>query len=82
MPEATRTVLVLCGDAPLIAGESILALHRLHQKTGAAVTMQTIELKEGAHYGRVVRDRGGLVRAVVQAKDAREHPEIPGDPGN
>ncbi|MGA7577021.1 MAG: bifunctional UDP-N-acetylglucosamine diphosphorylase/glucosamine-1-phosphate N-acetyltransferase GlmU [Desulfobaccales bacterium] len=76
LPEATRTVLVLCGDAPLIAGESILALHRLHQKTGAAVTMQTIELKEGAHYGRVVRDRGGLVRAVVQAKDAREHPEF------
>ena len=61
---------------PLIAGESILALHRLHQTTGAAVTMQTIELDDGVHYGRVVRDQGGLVMAVVQAKDAREHPEI------
>lgn len=76
LPAAARTVLVLCGDAPLIAGESILALHRLHQATGAAVTIQTIELDDGAHYGRVVRDREGLVKAVVQAKDAREHPEI------
>ncbi|MGA8571540.1 MAG: bifunctional UDP-N-acetylglucosamine diphosphorylase/glucosamine-1-phosphate N-acetyltransferase GlmU [Desulfobaccales bacterium] len=76
LPAAARTVLVLCGDAPLIAGESILALHRLHQETGAAVTMQTIELDDGVHYGRVVRDQGGRVTAVVQAKDAREHPEI------
>jgi len=68
---AVRTVLVLCGDAPLIAGESILALHRLHQATGAAVTVD-----DGVHYGRVVRDQGGQVMAVVQAKDAREHPEI------
>ena len=73
---AARMVLVLCGDAPLIAGESILALHRLHQATGAAVTVQTIELDDGVHYGRVVRDQGGQVMAVVQAKDAREHPEI------
>ena len=76
LPAATRTVLVLCGDAPLIAGESILALHRLHQETGAAVTMQTIELDDGVHYGRVVRDQGRRVMAVVQAKDAREHPDI------
>src|SRR5208337_5538778 len=59
-----------------IAGESILALHRLHQATGAAVTVQTIELDNGIHYGRVVRDPEGRVMAVVQAKDAREHPEI------
>ncbi len=76
LPAAARTVLVLCGDAPLIARESILALYRLHQATGAAVTMQTIELDDGAHYGRVVRNQGGRVTAVVQAKDAREHPEI------
>jgi bifunctional UDP-N-acetylglucosamine pyrophosphorylase/glucosamine-1-phosphate N-acetyltransferase len=73
---AARTVLVLYGDAPLIAGGSILALHRLHQATGAALTVQTIELDDGAHYGRVVRDQGGRVMAVVQAKDAREHQEI------
>ncbi len=51
--------MVLCGDAPLISGESIAALQQLHDSTGAAVTVQTIELPDGAHYGRVVRDGVG-----------------------
>ena len=71
-----RTVMVLCGDAPLIAGESILALQRLHKGAGAAITVQTIELPDGVHYGRVVRDQAGRVEAVVQRKDAGDRPEI------
>jgi len=76
VPASAETVMVLCGDAPLISAESILALHRLHDKTGAAVTVQTIELDDGAHYGRVVRDRHGQVAAVLQAKDSQDRPEI------
>ena len=76
VPADTRTVMVLCGDAPLISGESIRPLHRLHDKTGAAVTVQTIELPDGAHYGRVVRDPHGKVEAVLQAKDSKGRPEI------
>jgi bifunctional UDP-N-acetylglucosamine pyrophosphorylase/glucosamine-1-phosphate N-acetyltransferase len=74
-PEA-RTVMVLCGDAPLISGKSIRALQQLHQSTAAAVTIQTIELPDGAHYGRVVRDRDGRVEAVLQSKDSKDRPEI------
>jgi bifunctional UDP-N-acetylglucosamine pyrophosphorylase/glucosamine-1-phosphate N-acetyltransferase len=73
---AASAVLVLCGDAPLISGESILALKQLHKSTGAAVTVQTIELADGAHYGRVVRDQQGQVAAVLQAKDSQDRPEI------
>jgi bifunctional UDP-N-acetylglucosamine pyrophosphorylase/glucosamine-1-phosphate N-acetyltransferase len=76
VPAAARTVMVLCGDAPLISGESIQALQRLHDQTGAAVTVQTIILPDGAHYGRVVRDEQGRVTAVLQAKDSRDRPEI------
>jgi bifunctional UDP-N-acetylglucosamine pyrophosphorylase / glucosamine-1-phosphate N-acetyltransferase len=72
----TKTVIVLCGDAPLISGESILALRELHHKAGAAITMQSIELDNGGHYGRVVRDQAGCVTAVLQAKDAKDRPEI------
>ena len=68
--------MVLCGDAPLISGESIAALQRLHAGTGAAVTVQTIELPDGAHYGRVVRDEAGQVAAVVQAKDSHDRPDL------
>jgi bifunctional UDP-N-acetylglucosamine pyrophosphorylase/glucosamine-1-phosphate N-acetyltransferase len=76
VPSGTGTILVLCGDAPLISGESILALHQRHEKTAAAVTVQTIELPDGAHYGRVVRDRDGRVEAVLQAKDSKDRPDI------
>ena len=76
VPESTGTVMVLCGDAPLIAGESIVALQQRHEHTGAAVTMQTIELADGAHYGRVVRDAAGCVTAVLQAKDSKDRPDI------
>lgn len=72
----TGTVMVLCGDAPLISGESISALQLLHQSTAAAVTVQTIELPDGAHYGRVVRDESGQVAAVVQAKDSQDRPDL------
>jgi len=74
-PEA-GTVMVLCGDAPLISGESIAALQLLHDSTAAAVTVQTIELPDGAHYGRVVRDESGRVAAVVQAKDSQDRPDL------
>jgi bifunctional UDP-N-acetylglucosamine pyrophosphorylase/glucosamine-1-phosphate N-acetyltransferase len=76
IPPEAGTVLVLCGDVPLIAGESIQALLRLHQESGAAVTVQTVELPDGAHYGRVLRDGDGRVVEVVQAKDAGHRPEI------
>ena len=42
VPERTGTVMVLCGDAPLISGDSIVALNQRHEDTGAAVTIQTI----------------------------------------
>lgn len=76
VPKDAQTVMVLCGDAPLISGESILTLQQLHKSTGVAITMQTIELTDGKHYGRVVRDNAGRVEAVVQSKDAKNHPDI------
>jgi bifunctional UDP-N-acetylglucosamine pyrophosphorylase/glucosamine-1-phosphate N-acetyltransferase len=76
VPPDSRTVMVLCGDVPLISGESLAALYELHKKTGAAVTVQTVELPEGAHYGRVVRDEAGRVADIVQSKDAKYRPEI------
>jgi bifunctional UDP-N-acetylglucosamine pyrophosphorylase/glucosamine-1-phosphate N-acetyltransferase len=74
-PEA-GTVMVLCGDVPLISPDSITALRQLHQQSRAAVTVQTVELPDGAHYGRVVRDRDGRVEAVRQSKDSKDRPDI------
>ena len=76
VPVEAGTVMVLCGDAPLISGESIAALNQRHEAAKAAVTVQTIILSDGAHYGRVVRDEAGQVAAVVQAKDSKDRPDL------
>ena len=76
VPGETQEVIVLCGDAPLISGESIGALHQMHKNHQAAVTIQTVVLPDGLHYGRVVRDEAGRVTAVLQAKDSVDRPEI------
>ena len=70
VPPQARTVMALCGDVPLIPAEGILALYRLHEASGAAVTVQTAILPDGLHYGRVVRDEAGQVLEVVQSRDA------------
>lgn len=80
VPPGVQTVMVLCGDVPLLPPESLSALQQLHDRTRAAVTVQTAVLPDGAHYGRVVRDDQDRVMAVVQARDAApevlEIPEI------
>jgi bifunctional UDP-N-acetylglucosamine pyrophosphorylase/glucosamine-1-phosphate N-acetyltransferase len=76
VPPDSDTIMVLCGDVPLIARDSIAALYQLHRQAAAAVTVQTVELPEGAHYGRVVRDSEGQVLDVVQSKDAADRPDI------
>ncbi len=76
VPEETREVMVLCGDAPLISGDSIQALRQLHKNQEAVVIIQTVVLPDGLHYGRVVRDEAGRVTAVLQSKDSKDRPEI------
>jgi bifunctional UDP-N-acetylglucosamine pyrophosphorylase/glucosamine-1-phosphate N-acetyltransferase len=74
LPAQAKNVLVLCGDVPLIPAASIEALWAAHRSAGAAVTVQTVVLPDGLHYGRVVRDEAGQVLEVVQSRDAT--PEI------
>ena len=57
-------------------GEHCGAAKAACRRQRAAVTVQTIELADGAHYGRVVRDDSGRVAAVVQAKDSHDRPDL------
>lgn len=68
--QSAETVLVLSGDNPLISAETIAGLLEAHAEAEAAATMLTIELDDPGAYGRVVRDAGGEVERVVEAKSA------------
>ncbi|EDY42810.1 bifunctional UDP-N-acetylglucosamine diphosphorylase/glucosamine-1-phosphate N-acetyltransferase GlmU [Streptomyces sp. SPB074] len=64
------TVVVLCGDTPLLTGTTLDALCRTHSADGNAVTVLTAEVPEASGYGRIVRDGSGAVTAIVEHKDA------------
>jgi bifunctional UDP-N-acetylglucosamine pyrophosphorylase/glucosamine-1-phosphate N-acetyltransferase len=67
--EAGGTVLVLYGDVPLIASETLRSLVDVAAKGHLALLTQ--ELAEPKGYGRIVR-AGGRVQKIVEEKDATE----------
>ncbi|QOV47095.1 bifunctional UDP-N-acetylglucosamine diphosphorylase/glucosamine-1-phosphate N-acetyltransferase GlmU [Streptomyces chromofuscus] len=67
------TVVVVCGDTPLLTGETLRDLARTHSEDGNAVTVLTAEVPDATGYGRIVRDpASGAVTAIVEHKDASE----------
>lgn len=65
------TVLLLCGDVPLLRQETLQRLLDLHHAEKAAVTVLTARVDDPYGYGRILRD-GQLVQAIVEEKDATE----------
>lgn len=62
-------VLVLCGDGPLIRGETVRALLARHLETNSAATLATSEIDDPSGYGRIVRDADGAFVAIVEHND-------------
>ncbi|MEU3784482.1 bifunctional UDP-N-acetylglucosamine diphosphorylase/glucosamine-1-phosphate N-acetyltransferase GlmU [Streptomyces sp900129855] len=65
------TIVVVCGDTPLLTGATLARLAATHQADGNAVTVLTAEVPDATGYGRIVRDEAsGAVTAIVEHKDA------------
>jgi bifunctional UDP-N-acetylglucosamine pyrophosphorylase/glucosamine-1-phosphate N-acetyltransferase len=64
------TVLILCGDTPLLRVETLLGLIRFHREQSASLTVLTAAMNNPYGYGRVVRDGSGRVVRIVEQKDA------------
>ncbi|WP_078889415.1 bifunctional UDP-N-acetylglucosamine diphosphorylase/glucosamine-1-phosphate N-acetyltransferase GlmU [Streptomyces sp. NRRL S-1813] len=65
------TVIVVCGDTPLLTGETLRLLSDTHAADGNAVTVLSAEVPDSTGYGRIVREAGtGAVTAIVEHKDA------------
>lgn len=63
-------VVVLSGDVPRIRAGTVRRLLALAAESGAAVTLLSAECPHPAGYGRVLRDAGGAVAAIVEERDA------------
>ncbi|MFJ2742654.1 bifunctional UDP-N-acetylglucosamine diphosphorylase/glucosamine-1-phosphate N-acetyltransferase GlmU [Streptomyces sp. NPDC087440] len=67
------TVVVVCGDTPLLTGATLTALAATHSADGNACTVLTAEVPDSTGYGRIVRDpQTQAVTAIVEHKDASD----------
>ncbi len=71
-------LLLLCGDVPLLRGETLRKLLALHRQEDAAVTVLTAHLPDPRGYGRIVQE-GGNVARIVEEKDATDEERAIGE---
>jgi bifunctional UDP-N-acetylglucosamine pyrophosphorylase/glucosamine-1-phosphate N-acetyltransferase len=65
---ADQRVLILYGDGPLITGETLQGLLQCVGRD--EVGLLTVKASDPTGYGRVLRNAGGRVKAIVEEKDA------------
>jgi bifunctional UDP-N-acetylglucosamine pyrophosphorylase / glucosamine-1-phosphate N-acetyltransferase len=63
-------LLVLCGDVPLVSEKILHDLWAAHRKARAAATLLTAHLDNPTGYGRVIREKTGRLKAIVEEVDA------------
>lgn len=63
-------ILILCGDTPLVQAETLAAMLAQHHEQQPALTVMTTMLDNPFGYGRIVDGPGGMVKAIVEEKDA------------
>jgi bifunctional UDP-N-acetylglucosamine pyrophosphorylase/glucosamine-1-phosphate N-acetyltransferase len=71
LTDFTGTLLLLCGDVPLLRAETLQQLLTFHAQQQAAVTVLTAEMPNPTGYGRIIRS-GEQVLQIVEEKDATE----------
>ncbi len=64
------TLLVLAGDTPLLRDETVRALIDAHHAASAVATLLTARVDNPAGYGRILRDRQGRLRRIVEEVEA------------
>jgi|LGOV01.1.fsa_nt_gb bifunctional UDP-N-acetylglucosamine pyrophosphorylase/glucosamine-1-phosphate N-acetyltransferase len=63
------SLLLLCGDVPLLRQETLQQLLDYHRSEGAAATVLTANMSDPFGYGRILRN-GSEVLGIVEEKDA------------
>lgn len=66
------TTIVMCGDTPLITGDTVKALFDFHIARGNDMTVATMGLENPRGYGRIIRGHGDEILAIREHKDCSE----------
>ncbi|OGI21128.1 MAG: UDP-N-acetylglucosamine diphosphorylase/glucosamine-1-phosphate N-acetyltransferase [Candidatus Melainabacteria bacterium RIFOXYA12_FULL_32_12] len=70
------TVLVLCGDTPLLTSETLNNFIDFHRESKAALTVLSAILDQPKNYGRIVRDSSRNVKRITEEKDANQEEKL------
>jgi len=63
-------ILVLCGDVPLLTSNTVKRLLEEHWSKGVVATVLTSIVDDPSGYGRIIRNKDGMVEKIVENKDA------------
>lgn len=65
------TILLLCGDVPLLQADILEQVLKYHRNEKATVTVLTAEMQDPSGYGRIIRNEEQVLK-IVEEKDATE----------
>lgn len=68
--DACRTIMILCGDTPLIRTETLQEMYASHERRKSAITLMTTVLDNPTNYGRIISDCDNRVQTIIEQKDA------------
>jgi bifunctional UDP-N-acetylglucosamine pyrophosphorylase/glucosamine-1-phosphate N-acetyltransferase len=66
------TVLILCGDVPLVKLETLRSFLDAFRRSGSTLSVLTTVVDRPFGYGRILRNTGGWLEKIVEEKDASE----------
>src|SRR4030067_1172563 len=66
------TVLILCGDVPLVRRETLRSFIDTYRENGSTLSVLTAVVEDPFGYGRILRNPEGWLEKIVEEKDASE----------
>ncbi|MBR1732027.1 MAG: NTP transferase domain-containing protein [Ruminococcus sp.] len=72
LENAGGSVVILNGDAPFMDSDTIRSSYEFHEKENNSATVISAKVSDPTGYGRIVRDENGVLKAIVEQKDADE----------
>jgi bifunctional UDP-N-acetylglucosamine pyrophosphorylase/glucosamine-1-phosphate N-acetyltransferase len=66
----TGTVLILCGDVPLVKADTLHSSMEAFWKSDSIISVLTTVVEDPFGYGRIVRNSEGWIKKIVEEKDS------------
>jgi bifunctional UDP-N-acetylglucosamine pyrophosphorylase/glucosamine-1-phosphate N-acetyltransferase len=73
------TVLILCGDVPLVKVETLRAFIDTYRKNESTLSVLTAVVENPFGYGRILRNSKGWLEKIVEEKDASKKERMIGE---